>query len=257
MIKMTDGVSTSRLLPKLRNIINVALSVITTVLKSVTSPLGNFNKDQGPSFFRRSIPIILIVGFFAIVAVLFAVVTAGGRYLYFNGWAHTATTPSLNLAIGLANLALMFLIAIALIALAMQIRVTNRKMQIQSDNVVANMKSSALSKSISQLHEINRIFYENQHIFTESSTENQGKEDSYQGVITTILATFQDVYFQHEVYHLIEDDLWDSWINVMEAILNMPLSQDYWARKHDAYPLNFQIFITQIMGEEPSSTNNQ
>lgn len=257
MIKMKDGISTSRLLPKLKNILGVVLSMITVLLNLFISMLRNIKRAPWQSFFNLSFPAILFLGFLATVVVLVFVVTAGGRFLYFNGWAHSATTPSLNLAIGLANLGLMLLIAIVLISLVVQIRVTNRKIQAQSDNVLANLKSSALSKSISQLHEINRIFSENMHLFAEPNNENRVKEDSYQGVITTILATFQDVYFQGKVYHLIEDDLWDSWVNVMRTILSMPLSQDYWAKRHDAYPLNFQVFITQIMSEEFSSRGDQ
>jgi len=257
MIKMKDGLSTSRLLPKLKNIFDLVFSLINAFLQAVISIFRNINLGSWQSFSGRSFPVILFLGFLTTVVVLLFVVTAGGRFLYFNGWAHSATTPSLNLAIGLANLGLMLLIAIILISLVVQIRVTNRKIQAQSDNVLANLKSSALSKSISQLHEINRIFYENMELFAEPKNENSVKEDTYQGVITTIFATFQDVYFQGKVYHLIEDDLWDSWVSVMKTILSMPLSQDYWAKRYDAYPWNFQVFITQIMSEEFSSHGDE
>ena len=129
MIKMKDGISTSQLLPKLKNILRVVLSMITVLLNLFISMLRNIKRAPWQSFFNRSFPVILFLGFLATVVVLVFVVTAGGRFLYFNGWAHSATTPSLNLAIGLANLGLMLLIAIVLISLVVQIRVTNRKIQ--------------------------------------------------------------------------------------------------------------------------------
>lgn len=229
------------------------------IAKSVLG-LGMFIAASAWPFTRRVGPWVgAAIVVLAALAGLFTGLTSAGSYLYFQGWSDPATTPALTLAIGMAIVVLLvslaIVLAIGLVALVRHLRLSSQMIQVQADATMRAVKSSAQSKALAQFNEVNRIVAENQEFFVEATNGQVPNEDARYNVMGTILATFEDVYFQRSAYDLLDDEVWEAWVRTMKSVMVHPYPRDHWRESREIYPDSFRRFIDEVEATAGGASN--
>jgi len=112
---------------------------------------------------------------------------------------------------------------------------------------------TALSLLLNDKVKLERLFYDD-HKLKDLNEEAFHFADSTRLAVNMLFTLFENIYYQYEKFHVLEDEDWNSWKLSIKWLFSIPYVRECWQRKEaGSYTLEFVEEIKSLTGIQMAS----